>query len=64
MLCRVWVGEAKVINGPTIAAQAHTKIGMISHLSIIGVEDLARPNSKEYIEALDILALYWCPTPL
>src|ERR1700730_18316848 len=49
------------VNGPTIVAKTHAKIGMTAHLSRIGVEHLARPNSKECIEALDILTLYWRP---
>ena len=62
MLCSVRPGpEAYWINGPTIVAKTHAKIGMTAHLSSIGVENLARLNSKECIEALDILALYWRP---
>ena len=30
-------------------------------LSIIGLEDLARPDLKECIEAVDIMVLYWRP---
>ena len=58
------VARAKKSNkGDTIKAKTHAEIGTIAHLSIIGVEDLGRPNSKECIEALDILALYWCRLP-
>ena len=41
-------GEVKTINnGATIKAKTHAEIGTIAHWSIIGVEDLGRPNSKE-----------------
>jgi len=52
---------AKINNGDTIVTKTHAKIGTITHLSIIGVERLARlarANSKECIGALDIL---WHP---
>jgi hypothetical protein len=51
--------EEKSNNGDTIAAKTHAEIGMIAHLSIIRVEDLVRPNSKDCIEALEVLALCW-----
>jgi hypothetical protein len=42
MLCSVWGGPpvTKIINGITIKAKTHAKIGTIAHLSIIGAEDL------------------------
>ena len=49
---------ANINNGATIVTKTHAKIGTITNLSIIGVEGparLARSNSKECIEALDIL---------
>ena len=77
-------GEAiKTIKGETIRAKTHAEIGTTAHLSIIGDEGtgrdrdnceavkngvMARPNSKECIKPLDILALpsapaclYWRP---
>jgi hypothetical protein len=53
--------STKPINGDTIKAKTHAEIETIAHLSIIEVEDLARFNSKECIEALDILAGTWRP---
>jgi len=38
-----------------MTAKAHAKIGTIAHLSITGAADLSRPNSPEWIEALDVL---------
>jgi hypothetical protein len=32
-------GSAKLNNGNTITANAHAKIGMIAHISIIGAEN-------------------------
>lgn len=55
--CSVLPGLAtNMSNGDTIAGKAHAKTGIIANLSIIGAEDLVRPNSKECIEDLDILA--------
>jgi hypothetical protein len=58
-LCTVWTlgTVTKINNGAAIKAKTHAEIGMIAHLSIVGVEALGRPNSQECIEALDILAL-------
>jgi hypothetical protein len=70
ILCSVSAEPAvtKSNNGYTIKAKTHAKIGTIAHLSIIGVEDLPRPNSKECFEALGILAPYGvrvgCPLAL
>ena len=68
-------GEAiEIVRGETMRAKTHAEIGTTAHLSIIGDEVtdrdncaavkigvVARPNSKEYIEPLDILAFYWRP---
>src|ERR1700730_12901127 len=52
-LCSVSLTPAaRTSNGDTTVAKTHAEIGTITHLSIIGVEDLARPNSKECTEAL------------
>src|SRR3954454_1366121 len=48
-------GKAKMNKGDTIRAKAHAEIGTIVHLSIIGVEDAGRLNSKECIEAF----IFW-----
>ena len=34
----------KINNGATIKAKTHAEIGTIANLSIIGVENLGRPN--------------------
>ena len=59
MLCSVSPGPPlmKSSSGDTIMAKAHAEIGTIAHVSRKGVEDLARLNSKECIDAFDILAL-------
>ena len=59
ILCSVWAGPVvtKINNGITIAEKTHAEIGINAHLSN-GVEDLARPNSRESIVALGIMALY------
>jgi hypothetical protein len=66
----------EIVKGETIRAKTHAEIGTTAHLSIIGDEGtgrdrdncaavkigvVARPNSKEYIEPLDMLAFYWQP---
>jgi hypothetical protein len=61
--CSVW-GKGLVIkinNGDTIKAKIHAEIGTIAHLSIIGVGDLGRLDSKECIEALDSGVCVGCP---
>ena len=56
------VGKTRSIMATLLKRKRMPKSGRLRSCQSIGVEDLARPNSKECIEALDILALYWCPT--
>jgi hypothetical protein len=51
----------KMNKGETIKAKTHAEIETIAYLSIMGVEGLGWPDSKECIGALDILVLYWRP---
>jgi hypothetical protein len=50
-----------VTNGPIMVAYAHAKIVTIAYLSIVGGDDSVRRSSKEWVEALGILAVYWRP---
>src|ERR1700683_1340376 len=51
----------KINNGDTINAKAHAESAMIAYLSIVGVENLGRPNSWEATDGLGIYALRWRP---